>query len=755
MLLDDLKVEEKVKLFNGNGNWHTFDADGKVPYFSMSDGPHGLRKQEEGKKANINDSNLATCFPTASCIASSWDVRALKLLGKSIALEAQSENVNMVLGCGINIKRSPLCGRNFEYYSEDPLLAGQLACGFVEGLQKEGVGSCVKHFACNNQEHRRQTTSSIVDERTLHEIYLRAFEIVVKNAKPTSIMASYNKINGTYTTENKKFLKDILRDKWGYEGAVISDWGACLNPVKSVKAGLDLSMPDSYGFSDKALLDAIESGELKESELEAANTRIVELAQKLSTSHRDVRIDYIAQHETALKLAEESAVLLKNRGLLPLKTKKVIVIGDFAENVRIQGGGSSHVASGCFPNLIQALQLKGLEVIYDSDLKKIMAEVQLAAYKNAPIIFCCGLPDAYEGEGFDRKDLKLPAAQIELLNQIAQITRNIIIVSFSGSPIDFEFEDKVNAILHMYLAGEASAEACANILTGKTNPSGHLAETFPMKIEDTPCYGNFAVDGNSVNYREGVFVGYRHYDTYDVPVRYEFGYGLSYTTFEFSDLDVKLPKVSLKVKNTGEVAGAEVVQIYVQNPQDEPDEDDDEFRQIRPKKELAGFEKVYLNPGEEKVIEIELDDKAFCVYSVKTQQFEKVTGEYKILAGNSSKNIKLSQDVSIKGKDIDDMFDEKLALELQQFKPVVPHKKGNFDLYDSLEDLSKHSFIVKIIMECLCLGVRLMNRGKSKDDPSVRIAIAGIKESPLVGLISISGGSFKPELAEFILKMVN
>ena len=414
-MLEDLETNEKIRLFEGNGNWKTFDAEGKIPSITMSDGPHGIRKQTDEKSRDINDSNVATCFPTASAIASSWNVSALETMGKAIALEAHAENINLVLGCGMNHKRSPLCGRNFEYFSEDPYLTGKLASSYVHGMQETGVGSCIKHFACNNQEKRRFTSSSIIDERTLHEIYLRAFEIVIKNEKPLAIMASYNKINGVYSCQNKMLLTELLRKKWGYKGFIVSDWGACVNPVKCLKAGLNLAMPDSHGYVTSTLIKALENGEITEKEIDEANTKLCEGVRKLSDSHIDMKIDYTQQHETALRLAEESAVLLRNKGILPVKSDRVVIIGKLAQEMRFEGGGSSHINSKPYPNVIQALQAQGIDVFYEPDINNAVNQVQLAAYKNIPVLFFCGLTDEYEGEGFDRKDLKLRIDQIKIL----------------------------------------------------------------------------------------------------------------------------------------------------------------------------------------------------------------------------------------------------------------------------------------------------------------------------------------------------
>lgn len=752
-MCENLENDEKIRLFEGQGSWNTFDSDGKLNSITMSDGPHGLRRQKESNVSNINESNIATCFPTASAIASTWNTQALNTMGKAIALEAQSENVNLVLGPGMNIKRSPLCGRNFEYFSEDPYLSGKLAAAYVNGMQEGGVGACVKHFACNSQEKRRQTSSSIIDERTLHEIYLRAYEIVVKTAKPAAIMASYNKINGVYACQNKMLLTEILRKKWGYKGFVVSDWGACINPAKCLKAGLDLAMPDSHGYFGSLLNKALEEGEITEKDLDTANKRVLTAVNQLTESHTDLRIDYIQQHETALALAEESIVLLRNKGILPVKSDRVVIIGEFAKTMRIQGAGSSHVHTREYPNVIQALENMGVDVFYEPDIKNAVNQVRLAAYKNIPVLFFCGLPDEAEGEGFDRKDLKLPKEQIKILKQICEITDNVVVFNTSGSPVDLSFIGKVKGLVQLYLCGEASGQACANIIMGKANPSGHLAETFPVKIEDTLCYGNFGLDSNSVPYKEGVFTGYRYYETYKVPVAYEFGKGLSYTKFEYTDLKVKLPKVSFKITNTGDYDGAEVPQIYIKNPQIS---DVRPVHQVRPVKELAGFDKVFLKTGETKTVEITLDDKAFCVYDVKASDFVKIGGDYEIQVGSSIKDIRLKQEVSVTGPDVEDIIPKDA---LKDFFANThyedTHKTGEYTIEDNFLDLSKGSIFVRLFKCFFCLIVRLQNKGKSKKDPSVMIAINGIKENPVASLISMSGGKIKPGFVHFLVNAAN
>ena len=775
-LLSKLSADEKIRLLNGVGSWKTFAADGKLPHLFMSDGPHGLRKQNEEHYSDINDSIIATCFPTASCAASSWNREMFTLLGKSIANEAKKENVDIVLGPGINIKRSPLCGRNFEYYSEDPYLAGTLATADVKAMQQEGTACSLKHFAANNQETRRQTSNSIIDERTLHEIYLRAFEIVVKEADPATIMGSYNRVNGEYACRNKKLLTDILRDKWGFKGLVVSDWGACIDPALCVKAGLDLAMPDSNGYLPSKLKESLEAGRISMAEIEKAAARIIRLAKekaalKASRTSEQCVFDFEVQHKASLKIAEESAVLLKNENaFLPLVKGKIAVIGELAEFVKFQGGGSSHINTKHYSDAVESLKNEGYEVSYakgyysgfckKSELQKLNAPLieealnlaKTAAVDNMPVLFFCGLTDAYEGEGFDRKTLDFPPEQVELLKKILAVTKNVALITFSGAPVVFPFRDEVKAILHMYLCGEACGEAAASLISGKANPSGRLAETFPLRAEDTPCFNNFGDTANdNVEYREGIFIGYRHYETKNIPVQYEFGYGLSYTTFELSDMDVSLPKVSCKVTNTGTRAGSEVVQLYVKNPEAEYASKENP---LRPLKELRGFEKVCLEPGETKTVEITLDNNAFCIYSAKAEKFVEIAGEYEIQLASSVKNVHLSQKVQIEGEKIQDHI-VPVDDEFYKAHSIAVHKPGEFTVSDSLVDLAKHSLRVKIVYNFMLRIAKASCKSKYEDDPSVKIMVSAMTENPLESLISTSGGAISEKFVNRLVKWAN
>ncbi|MDD7415978.1 MAG: glycoside hydrolase family 3 N-terminal domain-containing protein [Treponemataceae bacterium] len=767
-LIKNLTLKEKCRIFSGDGPWNTFSAGDKVPSFSMADGPHGLRKQGDAAYADMENSHIATCYPTASALASSWNTETIEKLAKALATEAYNEDVQVLLGCGMNIKRSPLCGRNFEYFSEDPYLAGTLAAQYVKTIQENGVAACPKHFCANNQEKRRMTSNSIVDERTLNEIYLRAFEIVVKNSAPKSIMASYNRCNGSYVGHNKKFLTDILRTKWGYKGIVISDWGACINAADSMMAGMDLAMPDSNGYLNEQLEKAVAAGKITEADVEKMAARVVGLAQEMKNQNREKgKTDLEAHNKIAVDLAADCAVLLKNEGLLPLKQKEICVIGELAEFLKFQGGGSSHIQTRKTPNVIEALEAKGFKVEYSKGYlsgfvkrahaesknkpyqKKALELAKQCAEKNMPIVFCCGLTDSFEGEGFDREDLLLPPEQLKLLDDISKITKNIVVLTFAGAPIDFSFTDKVNAILHMHYAGQGVGEAAAILVSGERSPSGKLSESYPFKVEDTPCFGNFSITGkDDIYYKEGLMVGYRYYQTKNIPVRYEFGYGLSYSTFEYSNFSVEKSGDSavakFTLKNTGNVDAAEVAQIYVKNPENKSGLQ-------RAIQELRGYAKVFLKAGESKEVTIKLDDNAFKVFSTKKEDFVLCGGEYTVQLAASVKDIKSEKVIKIEGESLEALCDPIVYTD----DMTVEGKLDHFVMSSSLGDMSKKSFIIRAFLAIILIVLRLMNKGQSADSPIVKIQINTIRECPVESLISTSGGSVNHAMARFFVWCAN
>lgn len=678
-LVNELTLEEKASLCSGADFWHTKAIDRlNIPAAMVSDGPHGIRKQESlADHMGVAESIKAIGFPTASAMACSFDRDLLHKVGDALGEECVAEDLAVLLGPGINMKRSPICGRNFEYYSEDPVVAGELGAAFVNGVQEHGVGTSLKHFAANNQEWRRMSISAEIDERTLREIYLAAFETVVKKAQPWTIMCSYNRINGVYSCENDWLLNKVLRDEWGFEGLVMTDWGAMDERVPSLKAGLDLEMPDCHGETDKLIVKAVQSGELEESVLDTAVERILTMVDKYLTARKDIDpasmvhplpssvergYDVAAHHALARTTAEQSAVLLKNEDILPLqKDKKIAFIGEFAKVPRIQGGGSSHINNTSVESALDAAgdsvsYAQGFHIDKETTDETLLQEaITLAKESDVAVIFA-GLPDSFESEGFDRTHLNMPANQNELIARISEVQPNVVVVLHSGSPIAMPWLDKVAGVLQMYLAGQASGGAAVNLLFGDATPCGKLAETFPLHLEDNPSYLNFPGNREKVCYQEGVFIGYRYYDKKKMDVLFPFGYGLSYTDFTYSNMkvtvngknaaDVDVIKetdeiiVSADITNTGNCDGAEIVQLYIKNPV---------VYEIRPEKELRNFAKVFLKAGETKTVTFTLNARAFSYYETRIHDWYAESGDYEILLASSSRDIRLQDTVSITG----------------------------------------------------------------------------------------------------------
>ena len=654
LLLKKLTLEEKCALLSGA---ETFKTRGMpehgIPQIWLSDGPHGLRKQAgESDHLGLNPSVPATCFPTASAVANSWDAALGEKIGAALGEEAAAQEVSVVLGPGLNMKRNPLCGRSFEYFSEDPYLAGKLAAGYIRGIQSKGVAACPKHFAVNSQETRRMASDSIVDERTLREIYLTGFEIAVKEGHPRSIMSSYNLVNGTYANENRHLLMEILRGEWGFDGAVITDWGGSNDHALGVKNGSTLEMPAPGGDSVRELLAAVESGKITESDIDARLSELLPLVfdTKAALDAAPREFDAAAHHALARRAAEESLVLLKNEGaLLPLAAgTKVAVIGDFAKNPRYQGAGSSMVNSTQVDVLLDKLIDSELNVIGyqqgfdrhgkpDAALQKSACE--LAAQADT-VILCMGLDEIAESEGLDRSNLRLAQNQVDLLQAVAAVNPKIVVVLYSGSVVETPWLDNCQALLYAALGGQAGAGAVADALTGKVNPCGKLAETWPLAYADIPSAADFATRRKTVEYREGLYIGYRYFTTAEKAVRFPFGYGMSYTTFAYSDMAADEQGVSLTVTNTGSVAGTEIVQLYIAKKNSEL---------FRPAKELKGFARVTLAPGEKQRITIMLDDKAFRFWNVKANRWEIEGGEYELLVGASVEDIRLCEKISVHG----------------------------------------------------------------------------------------------------------
>lgn len=678
-LVNELTLKEKASLCSGADFWHTKAIDRlNIPAAMVSDGPHGIRKQESlADHMGVAESIKAIGFPTASAMACSFDRDLLHKVGDALGEECVAEDLAVLLGPGINMKRSPICGRNFEYYSEDPVVAGELGAAFVNGVQEHGVGTSLKHFAANNQEWRRMSISAEIDERTLREIYLAAFETVVKKAQPWTIMCSYNRINGVYSCENDWLLNKVLRDEWGFEGLVMTDWGAMDERVPSLKAGLDLEMPDCHGETDKLIVKAVQNGELEESVLDTAVERILTMVDKYLTARKDIDpasmvhplpssvergYDVAAHHALARTTAEQSAVLLKNEDILPLqKDKKIAFIGEFAKVPRIQGGGSSHINNTSVESALDAAgdsvsYAQGFHIDEETTDETLLQEaITLAKESDVAVIFA-GLPDSFESEGFDRTHLNMPANQNELIARISEVQPNAVVVLHSGSPIAMPWLDKVAGVLQMYLAGQASGGAAVNLLFGDATPCGKLAETFPLHLEDNPSYLNFPGNREKVCYQEGVFIGYRYYDKKKMDVLFPFGYGLSYTDFTYSNMkvtvngknaaDVDVIKetdeivVTADITNTGNCDGAEIVQLYIKNPV---------VYEIRPEKELRDFAKVFLKAGETKTVTFTLNARAFSYYETRIHDWYAESGDYEILLASSSRDIRLQDTVSITG----------------------------------------------------------------------------------------------------------
>ncbi|MFA9457691.1 beta-glucosidase [Halalkalibacter sp. AB-rgal2] len=653
-LIKKMTLEEKASLMSGKDFWQT-DSIERLGIKSMflADGPHGIRKQAEAADhLGLNESIPATCFPTAATVANSWNEELVEKVGEYLGEEAVSQNVNVLLGPGINMKRSPLAGRNFEYFSEDPYLAGKLAAGMIKGIQSHGISACVKHFAVNNQEERRMSIDTIVDERTLREIYLTAFEIAIKEGQSKTVMSAYNMLNGAYTNENIHLMREILRDEWEYEGVVVTDWGGSNDRVAGLIAGNELEMPTTTGETDKEIIEAINKGLITEDILDECVDRLLDLlftTEKVFEKETK-EFDINEHHQMAQKVAEESIVLLKNEeNILPLKqNEKVAVIGDFAQEARYQGAGSSIVNPTVLDNTLESLEESGLTYIgfekgFDRYGKKSKKQIDKACElaKEADVVLLyIGLDEVTEAEGLDRQSMSIPENQIELIQALHKVNANIVAVLSCGAAVEMPWIGKVKGVLHSYLSGQAGAKAILRTIVGEVNPSGKLAETYPIKHEDTPAYYHFPGKEVSVEYREGPFIGYRYYDTANVKVLFPFGYGLSYTTFEYSEVQVDKGGVTFNITNTGDLAGSEVAQLYVGCQS---------TNIFRPKKELKGFTKVFLNPGETKSVTIPFDDKTFRYFNVKTNQWEIEEASYNIMIGASCSDIRLEETLVVEG----------------------------------------------------------------------------------------------------------
>jgi beta-glucosidase len=742
-IISQMTLEEKAGLCSGLDFWHTKSVERLgVPSIMMTDGPHGLRKQaDSADHLGLNASVPATCFPSAVSLASSWDRELIQKVGTALGEECQAEDVAIILGPGANIKRSPLCGRNFEYFSEDPYLSSEMAASHIAGVQSQGIGTSLKHFAVNNQEHRRMTVDAIVDERALREIYLASFEEAVKKSDPWTVMCSYNKLNGVYNSHNEYLLTKILREEWGFDNFVVSDWGAVSDIVSGVKSGLELEMPSSFGSGDKKIADAVRNGELSEEVLDKAVERILKIVFKaVDNKKQNAVYDKEVHHKLARQVAAECMVLLKNEdGILPLKKSgSVAVIGAFAKKPRYQGGGSSHINPTKLEDGLTEIQKAagaGVKVSYaegfkldDSMDEALVEEAKKAAFSADVAVIFAGLPDIYESEGYDRKHMRIPENQIKVIEELAKVQKNIVIVLCNGSPIEMPWFDKTKAVLEGYIGGQAIGGAAADVLFGEVNPSGKLAETFPRKLSDNPSFLNFPGEGDRVEYKEGIFVGYRYYDKKEIEPLFPFGYGLSYTSFEYTGISVDKQElldnetltVKISVKNTGKAAGKEVVQLYVR---------DVESSVIRPDKELKGFAKVDLQPGEEKTVEIKLVKRAFAYYNTELHDWYVESGVFELLAGGSSRDIVLKAEVKVNST-----------------TPV----KRNFSLNSTIGDL------LGTRAGAAAFGSMLANSPMASVDPDTlgTDMLSMIKDIPLRALLSLFGGPQSPLTEETALGLI-
>lgn len=774
-LIARMSNEEKAALLSGRNEWETWPLERLgVPSIFLADGPHGLRKQAgAGDHLGLNPSLPATCFPTTATVANSWDVGLAEEVGAALGQEARSLGVDVVLGPGLNIKRSPLGGRNFEYFSEDPLLSGKMAAAYVRGIQSQGPSACPKHFAVNSQETSRMSVNEVVDERALREIYLRGFEIAVREGAARSIMTSYNKVNDTYANENEHLLVDILRDEWGYEGAVITDWGGSNDHVRAIACRSNLEMPTPGLDSARQVLAALEDGRLSEDQLDQCVDDLLELVLRCSAARSHGPEDLSAQehHELARRTAAESAVLLKNdaregRPLLPLDPDATVaLVGDFARTPRYQGAGSS---------LVNPLEVETMERVASARLRCIgcvqgyrrgadpdvtLEEEAVRLARQADVVvICMGLDEISEVEGMDRRHLRIPEAQIALLEKLARANPSVIAILSGGSPIEMEWESSCAAILHGYLGGQAGASAMLDVLMGAVCPSGHLAETYPLALEDTPCADCYPGQDLIAQHRESVFVGYRYYETTDAPVRYPFGYGLSYTTFSYSSLEVESDRVLITLTNTGVCDGAEVAQVYSEAPAREV---------FRPKRELIGFAKVFLRAGESRRVSVSLDEHAFDYWNVRTSAWERERGTHRVLVGSSVRDIRLEGAIKLSGTDAPAPYTScELphywsgnihAVTKVEFEALLgrtlpePRTEGPLDINDSVAQMSRaKSVLARLVWRVL---TRRMQKTEQEGTPDLNLLF--VYNIPFRAIAKMTGGQVSMEMAEGLLDAVN
>ena len=736
----------------------------------MCDGPHGLRKQEDAADMlGVNASVPATAFPTAAATGCSFDTELLGKIGAAITEEAKANQVGLVLGPGANLKRNPLCGRNFEYLSEDPYLSGKLAAAFIKEAQKNGIGTSLKHFACNNQEYKRFSSDSILDARTLRELYLSAFEIAVKEGKPKTVMSSYNKINGVHSSENKELLTDILRKEWGFDGVVVTDWGGMSDRIKSFAAGCDLSMPGGSAYMEKETVEAVKKGALSEDAVNLAADRMLTLVRDAAEVLKEkTTYDKEAHHALACEAAEKSAVLLKNEDhILPLKKEeKIALIGVMAKEPRYQGAGSSHINPTKLEKLSEqmpeAIYAAGCDISGDTT-EELLAEAVKAAKEAEKVIICAGLTDSYESEGFDRENMKMPQGHIRMIEEVAKVNPNVVVVLMCGSVVEVPWADQVKGILYMGLSGQAGALAIRNLLYGEANPSGRLAETWPNRYEDCPSAAFYANGKKDAQYREGIYVGYRYYDKAGVPVRFPFGYGLSYTSFTYSTPVISKAaegyQVQVEVTNMGAFAGGEVVQLYVGAPQDGIH---------RPLRELKGFQKVYLAQGESRTVTFALNDRSFAVWS---DGFKVPEGSYEIFVGGTPKSLISAGTVQMEAKGENVTISDWQAgswyekpegiISKEQWEKMLGHTveepelvKGHFSMDNTVMEMKNYSFVMKVMYKGVEASVAKGFEGKvDYSIPEFRMMMASSADCSMSSMQICSG--MKGHLMEGMLAMAN
>lgn len=762
-IISTMSLEDKISFCTGSDFWHTKAmSEYGIPAIMMSDGPHGLRCQAaDADMIGINESLPATCFPTAVTAGATWNKELYSQEGEAIGKEGAAAGVSVVLGPGCNIKRNPLGGRNFEYISEDPYFAGKMAASFIKGQQSVGVASSVKHFAVNNQEYKRQNGDSQLDERTFREIYLTPFEIAIKEGLPGTVMCSYNKINGIHASDNRRLLTDILRTEWGFDGLVVTDWGALSDRIEGYMAGCDLNMPGGSKFMEKAVIEAVRSGKLDEACIDATVERILRLVAK-SQGIEKPEIDWDAHHDLALRIAEQGAVLLKNENcILPLAESDMVLVGHMAANIRYQGSGSSHINPTKLVNITDVMPYVPCCACgdqYGNVTEQDLCDAVETAKKRKIAVVVVGLPDSYESEAFDREHMKLPEGHNRLVEEVVKANPNTVVVLLGGSAMELPWADKVKAILYMGLPGQAGGEAVVNLLTGKVVPSGKLTETWPHSYDDVISKDTFGK--KNTEYREGIYVGYRYYDRARKLVRYPFGYGLSYTTFAYSDLTMSDRKVSVLVKNTGAVSGAEIVQLYIAPPNSGI---------FRPVRELKGFERVELEPGESKIVEFALDDRSFAIWS---DGWKIPSGTYTIQIGSSSRDIRFEQSIEIAGEEIaapawqvgswyETFADAPSREEWENLMghpvPIISElRKGQFTMDSTCMEMKDHSFVMRI-QYMVTENIIAKGFGGKKDitDPSYKMMLTCATDCPMRSVIISSGGAMSDSLAQGLLHMAN